>query len=252
MRTVVLALVLTAPVFAQATFEVVSVKPAGTAGHYGIGVANLPGGRIEGSSATVDYLIQLAFDLQPFQIAGAPRWAKEDRFDVMGKPPESSPLSQYKPASFKSPLLPEQRQMLQAVLADRFQLQSHWETKEGPIYLLVKNGKALKLLDSKDKNEYPWAGAVANGGPFADGVRGINESMANLAERISSVMGVPVIDRTGLEGSYDFSFRYVGDADADRGAIVMSSLQGLGLKLEAGKGPVRTLVIDRVEHPTAN
>jgi len=234
-------------------FEVVSIKPSTTEGHYGVGVFPYPGGRVEASSVPVDYLIQQAFDIQPFQISGEPRWAREERFDLMGKPPESSPLSKFNPASFKSPLQHEQRQMLRSALIDRFQLQYHWETKEGPVYLLVKNGKELHLQPAKNKDDYPWAGPVAGGLPFSDGIQGINETMANLAERISPILERPVIDRTGIEGSFDFKFRYPGDEpNPNIGSVILTSIQGLGLKLEPSRAPVKILVIDRIERPSAN
>jgi|ERR1017187_982131 uncharacterized protein (TIGR03435 family) len=234
-------------------FEVVSVKPSTALGHYGIGIFPYPGGRVEASFCPVDYLIQQAFDIQPFQISGEPRWAREERFDLVGKPPESSPLSKSNPASFKSPLKREQRQMLYSALVDRFQLQYHWQTKEGEVYLLVRNGKKLNLQPSENKDDYPWAGAVAGGPPFSDGIKGINETMANLAERISPVLGRPVIDQTGIEGSFDFQFRYPGDEpNSDVTSVILTSMQGLGLKLEPSRGPVKILVIERVERPSAN
>jgi len=233
-------------------FDVVSVKPSDPNRNYSIGLFTYPGGRVEATYVPVDYLIQQAFDIQPFQITGEPRWAREDRFDLVGKPPESSASSKSNPAISKLPPNPEQRQMLQAVLADRFGLHYHWETKEGEIYLLVKNGKELKLKPAKNKDDYPWAGGFS-GPPFSNGVRGVNESMANFAERLSGVLGRTVIDRTGIEGSFDFAFHYPGDeANPNTGAVILTSVQGLGLKLEPGKGPVKILVIDRVERPSGN
>jgi uncharacterized protein (TIGR03435 family) len=238
---------------AAPAFEVVSVKPSTTSGRYGIGIFPFPGGHVEASYCTADYLIQQAFYIQPFQVSGAPRWTREDRFDLQAKPPASSSSSKSNPTSFKSPLNAEQRQMLQAALADRFQLQYHWETKEGPIYLLVRTSKQPNLTPAKNKDDYPWAGSVAGGPPFSDGIRGMNETMAQLAERISPILDRPVIDRTGIEGSFDFQFRYRGDEpNPDIGAVIVTSVQGLGLKLETSRGPVKVLVIDRVEHPSAN
>jgi uncharacterized protein (TIGR03435 family) len=233
-------------------FEVVSVKPSDPNRRYSIGMFTYPGGRVEATYVPVDYLIQQAYDIQPFQISGEPRWAREERFDLVGKPPESSPSSKSNPAISKLPPNPEQRQMLQAALVDRFGLKYHWETKEGEIYLLVKSGKGLKLQPAKDKDDYPWAGGFS-GPPFSNGIQGINETMANLAERISPVLGRTVIDRTGIDGSFDFAFRYPGDeANPDIGAVILTSVQGLGLKLEPNRGPVKILAIDHLERPSAN
>jgi uncharacterized protein (TIGR03435 family) len=233
-------------------FEVVSVKPSTREGHYGIGIFPFAGGRVEASSCPVEYLIQEAFNIQPFQIAGAPRWTREEFFDLMGKPPEASPLSKYQPQSHKSPLVAEQRQMLQAALVDQFRLQYHWETREGPVYLLVKTGKELNMTRAKETGDFHWAGSVASGAPFSDGIAGENETMANLAERISPILGHMVIDQTGIEGVYDFKAPYPGDDRSDIGAVIIACLPQLGLKLQPSRGPVKTLVVDRVERPSAN
>jgi len=95
---------------------------------------------------------------------------------------------------------------------------------------------------------YPWIGAISG-----TGIAGINATMALLAERISPILERPVIDRTGIEGSFDFRFRYPGDEpNPNIGSVILTSVQGLGLKLEPSRAPVKILLIDRVEHPSAN
>jgi uncharacterized protein (TIGR03435 family) len=241
------------PAYAPA-FEVVSVKPSeAPARGLGIGLFTFPGGRVRASYCPLDYLMQQAFEIQPFQISGAPRWTREERFDFEGKPPASSPSSKSNPSNFKLPPNPEQRQMLQTALVDRFQLQYHWETKEGQVYLLVKTAKELNLQEAKNKDDYPWVGSVAGGALSGDGIAGINASMALLADRLSPYLGHTVIDRTGIQGSFDFKFRSLGDeSHPDIVATILTSVQGLGLKLETGRGPVKMLVVDRVERPSAN
>jgi uncharacterized protein (TIGR03435 family) len=147
----------------------------------------------------------------------------------------------------------EQRQMLQALLADRFQLKYHREEREGTVYFLTKTNKKLKLEPAKDKDAYPWAGAPQGGGFGANGVAGTNITMPELAARLSRVLERPVIDRTGLDGSYDFKYEYSSDdGGGDRTTSILMSMQALGLKMESGKGPVRTIVIDRAEKPAGN
>ena len=133
--TVVLAL-LPAAVFAQRVeFEVASIKPSVVqSGQYGIGFFSFPGGRVRANMVKLDYLIQIAFNLQPFQISGGPRWIHEDRFDLEAKPPATSKSAHANPRIFKLPPNDEQRQMLQALLKDRFQLKYHRESKDGPVY----------------------------------------------------------------------------------------------------------------------
>jgi uncharacterized protein (TIGR03435 family) len=235
------------------TFEVATVKPADLTGHVGIGLFTYPGGRVVANMCPLDYLIQQAFDLQPFQISGAPGWAHADLFNIEAKPPATSKSSKSNPNNPKLPPNPEQRQMLQALLVDRFGLKYNFETREGPVYLLVKTNRELKLSDAKDKEAYPWAGSVGGGAISGDGLAGTNINMTQLADRLSPYMGRPVIDQTGLTGSYDFKFGYHGDDRTnDLISTILTSVQALGLKLETGKGPVKTLVIQSVEKPSAN
>lgn len=239
------------PSTAMPEFEVASVKPAATR-EIG-GVHNYAGGRVEIRGCTLQYLIQQAYDVQPFQVSGGPGWMQTDRFDIDAKPPESSKLSKWIPATFKSPLNEEQRQMLQSLLADRFQVKYRRETREGPVYLLVKGNKPLKLTDSKDKNEYPWAGGLGGGAIMGDGLAGINDSMEDLARRLSPYLGRPVLNQSGISGSFDFRAEYSSvDARPDVITMILSTVQELGLKLESSKGPVETLAIEHAEKPSAN
>jgi uncharacterized protein (TIGR03435 family) len=89
---------------------------------------------------------------------------QEDRYDIDAKPPASSKSSKSMPPYAKAPPNEEQRQMLQSLLVERFGLNYHRETREGPVYLLLKGNKALKLVDAKEKNAYPWAGGIRGGG----------------------------------------------------------------------------------------
>ena len=235
-------------------FDVASVKPSGQGPHpLGRGLYVYAGGRIVASMCSLDYLVQQAFELQPFQISG-PRWIGEEYYDIEAKPPADSKAAQYNPRIFKLPPVPEQRLMLRALLIDRFHLVFHTEKKEGSVYLLVKTNKELKLKPAKDREDYPWVGnAAGKGAIYGDGIAGINATMALLAERITPYLGRPVIDRTGIEGAFDFKSAYpIGEDKPDIILSLLTSLQGLGLKLEASRTPVDTLVIDRVERPTAN
>lgn len=236
---------------APPTFEVASVKPS-TSGEMG-GVYTYPGGRVAFRGCTLQYLIEQAFYIQPFQISGGPGWMQNERYDIEAKPPASSKLSQSMPPYSKAPLNDEQRQMLQSLLVERFQLKYHRETRDGPVYLLVKGNKASKLVDSKDKNAYPWAGGLRGGMISGDGLAGINESMKDLAKRLSPYLGRPVLDRTGISGSFDFRSEYPSDdGRPDVITMILASVQEIGLKLEASKGQVDSIVIEQAEKPSAN
>jgi len=233
-------------------FEVASLKPSGPQSRT-IGIYTFPGGRITAENYTLAFLMEEAFSVQRFQILGGPRWIDEDRYDMVAKPPANSKSSKSTPPYPKAPPNDEQRQMLQTLLADRFQLKYHCETKESPVYLLVKSKKELRLLDAKNKDDYPWVGGIPGGAINGKGIAGINISMPLLALRLSRYLGRPVLDQTGLEGSFDFKFEYAtDDSQPDVISSIFTSIQGLGLKLEPAKGPVQTLVVDHAEKPSAN
>jgi len=234
-------------------FEVASVKLAGPAENaLGRGVLPFPGGRMAAYKCTLEKLIEEAFSLQPFQISGGPGWIHEDRYNIEANPPASSMLSKTTPSP-KAPLYDEQRQMLQTLLVDRFQLKYHHETKDGPVYLLIRGSKDLKLQDAKNKGDFHWAGSLEGAAISGDGLAGQNESMEDLANRLSPYLGHMVLDRTGLKGFYDFKYEYrTDDARPDVISSILASVQGLGLKLEASKGPVETMVIDHAERPSEN
>jgi uncharacterized protein (TIGR03435 family) len=256
MRSVVLLAFALAMARAQSgpAFEVVSVKPSAMQNNNtGIGLFTYPGGRIRANICGLDYLISEAFGIELFQLAGGPRWIHEDRFDIDAKPPANSQASKANPRNFKLPPNAEQRLMLQTLLTDRFRLRSHRETREGPVFLLSRANKKVLLQPTQDPNEYPWVGSVAGAAIARDGLKATNATMALLTARLSSYLERPVIDRTGLQGAFDFQYEFHSDDPApDVVTVIMASLQGLGLKLAAGKGPVETLVIDAVARPAAN
>lgn len=236
-------------------FEVASVRPSGPNqremnGHY-----TYPGGKVRCSGCRLEYLVMIAFDAQQFQISGGPAWmdlVSGDPFDIEAKPPESSSSARSNPASPKSALSEEQRQMLRALLADRFHLRFHRENKKGPVYILSRGTGELKLLPPKDSKAFPWAGGI-NGGWFVGGIRGQNISMPQLATRLSRFLKRPVLDQTGVTGSFDFEYPVGGDDnDADIQTFLLTSMKGIGLVLRPGEGSVETIIIDHAEKPSAN
>lgn len=260
-----LALIDTAALLAQAQsqgaeaklpgFEVASVRPSNPNQGEINGFYTYPGGRIVARSCNVLYLIMVAFNVQEFQISGGPDWivlTRGDRFDVQAKPPESSLSARWKTSSPKIYPGKEERQMLQALLADRFQFRFHRGTKEGAIFILARGSKELKLTPPKDTNSFPWAGGIS-GGWFAGGMRGENISMLQLAERLSGFLRRPVLDQTGIDGSFDFEFPTGTDEnDSDIPAFLVSAMKGIGLSLKPSRGPVETIFIDHIERPSPN
>ena len=236
-------------------FEVASVKPANPVGGRmeTNGFYTYPGGRIVCHGCTLEYLLEIAFDIQSFQLAGGPGWISSDRFEIEARPPATAKSVSSNPASPKAAPNAEQRQMLQTLLADRFQLKARRDIKQGPVYLLVKGSKPLRLEAPKVKSDFEWVGSPKGGMITGDGIAGESISMPVLATRLSRYLGAPVLDKTAISGQFDFRFDYVsGDDHPDVISAILASVQGIGLKLEASKGPVETIVIDHAEKPAEN
>jgi len=231
-------------------FEVATVKSPGPQDH-SIIQYNYPGGRIVISLYTFGQLLHEALGVQRFQVVGAPAWVDSDRFMIEAKPPASSKLSSFIPSNREAPLVEEQRQMLLALLIDRFQLKFHRESKEGAVYLLTK-GPLQPMFQPPQHPEYRMFFAGLGGGSGT--VSGGNATMEFIASQLSWSMGRPVIDRTGLTGPFDFRLEHVYDPDeeADPVTIAQRTVRALGLKLERSRGPVEMIVIDHLEKPSAN
>lgn len=151
--------------------------------------------------------------------------------------------------------------MVQTLLADRFQLRLHSETKELPIFVLVVAKNGPKLKESNPDDNRPMKGI--QGGPGE--LLGLGASIGSLAARLAVISSRSVIDHTGLVGRYDFKLQWTPESgqqprspderttDNPPGTSIFAALQEqLGLKLEARKGPVETLVIDYAARPSAN
>ena len=234
------------------SFEVATIKPANPNGGP-MGTYTYPGGKIFVGQSTLRMLVQTAFNLQAFQVSGGPAWAGNDAYDIVAVPSDSSASRQSRPVSRNAPLNDEQRKMLQTLLIDRFGLKFHREAKEGPVYILSRSNKKLQMEDSKDKDGLPYLLSLLKAGGVADGsMVGNNISMSLLATRLSKYLERPVIDQTGLKGSFDFDLPASDPSNHDVAAAIIDSLSRLGLKLKAGKGTLETIVIDSASKPTPN
>lgn len=257
---------------ASLTFEVASVKP-NKSGDQRTMIQMPPTGRFTATNIPLRFLLRQAYAVQDFQIVGGPNWLASDRFDIVAKPPDGMTG-------------PEQiRPMLRALLAERFKLVTHNETREMPIYSLVvarADGKlGPKLSDAKVDCEARLSAARRGGPPldfpapgqpiecgFMMGPGNMNVGgmpMLELARSLSPIVGRIVIDKTGLKGRYDFQMTYApegrgfgaGPVGADAPPVdpntpsLFTALQEqLGLKLESERGSVDVVVIDRVEQPS--
>ncbi len=253
MRTLALTLLATAALAQQSLprFEVASVKPPGPKDRFII-LFNYPGGMIRITNYTCEQLLEESLRVQRFQISGAPAWTDVDKFVIEAKPPASSELSTFKPSNPEAPLVDVQRQMLLALLIDRFQLKFHRESRESPVYLLRRGRKEPKLEPTKHPNERIFLAGLL-GGRNGGSVEGGNATMDFIAWQLSASLRRPVPDRTGLTGAFDFNLDHVYDPqEYDTVAIARRTARELGLKLENSRAPVETIVIDHVEKPAAN
>lgn len=241
-------------------FEAASIKPSPPmgAGMVRMGVQMMPGGRVSMSGVTAKFLIQQAYGVRDFQIAGGPDWMGSERYDITAKPEGAATPEQVKV-------------MIQALLADRFKLQFHRETKELPTYVLVvaKGGPKFHESEVVEGPDKPKGTRMSMNGRGQFNLE--RAPMAALANQLAQVLGRSVIDKTGLPGNYDFELKWtpdestpgmarmaVGDgppppSDAGAGTSIFTALQDeLGLKLESTKGPVEILVIERAQKASEN
>jgi uncharacterized protein (TIGR03435 family) len=231
------------------SFDVASVKP--WSGREVGGVHTFQGGRVALRGCTLLLLIQQAYAVQAFQVSGGPPWFDTVRYDIEAKPPAQSRSAQSRPTRSVDPLTDEQRQMLRSLLAVRFRLECRRLTTEGPIYLLARGVEKLRLEDAKDKTAYPWSGGLGHGMITGDGLLGVNESMTDLAWRLSRYLERPVIDRTGLSGSFDFRVeRPLDDPHPDVIRMIFTAVNELGLRLQPSRGPIDRIVVVHAGPPS--
>lgn len=188
-------------------------------------------------------LITSAYDIRYDQISGVPSWASSAHYDIVAKASGEGALNRK-----------EVQQMLQTLLAERFQLQFHRETKEMPVFALVlaKGGHKLKesAADAPGRNGTRTS-ATGMHMEYSHG------TMEGLASQLSHTAGRRVVDRTGLSGYWAFTFDWVpatrtSDPDSSAPSMFTAIQEQLGLKLEPAKAPFEMLVVDRVEKPSEN
>ena len=225
---------------APATFDVASVKPTQhgrDANGSSRSSADIPGpGRFVAENSSLDELIRFAWDLKEYQVVG-PAWLNDDSvcFDMEAKAPPETPHKQM-------------RLMLQALLAERFHLAVHRETRTLPIYELViaKGGPKLKPAESPGKG---WS--INSGG---GALNATNTPMSEFATYLSDSVDRPVLDKTGMQGEFDLTLTYdPQDRGGERPSIYAALQQQLGLRLQPAKAPLDVLVVDHVDRtPSAN
>lgn len=231
MRSILLITALSAAACAQSlVFEVAAVKPNHT-GNNPRTYPRLHNGTFRAEIASLRTLLVIAYGMIELRIDG-PDWLSAEKFDITAKAPEGVPDSELKP-------------LLQSLLKERFHLETHFETREVPIYQMVvsKGGSKLTLFDP----EHP---------PKPPAIRGQNTIMgastaSQIADSLSRAAGRPILDKTGLDGRFGWAIRYSSlAADANPGDapdLFVAIEQQLGLKLEPKKDALQILVIDHID-----
>lgn len=238
-RIVVLtAAVLVGPLHAQSptTFEVVSITP-NKSGAPGSETDTTPG-RVSVLNATPLSLLVRGLGVSAFQIVGAPDWVLTERYDVVATVPEGRVLNDQ-----------DRRPLFEKMLAERWQLRYHRETRNLRVYSLVKDGS--KLRQHTGPGEY--AMRVELTGPRRV-LRSTRGNMVRMAEILAGFVGSPVSNDTGLGGEYDFTLEWVQEAAAtDGGPTLFTALrEELGLRLVSAEKPTSVIVIDEIHRPSEN
>ncbi len=241
------------PAASLPSFEVATIKPIDPKSGGVVGFYSRPGGRVFIGYADVKMIMYYAFDIQQYQISGGPDWVGGERYNIEAIPPDTAQSRTAKQPSIAATPSAEQRLMLQSLLRDRFALQYHRETREGPVYLLTRGSGKLQLQEPKDKDSDARGAVMMKQGGIVDGEAfGENISMQALAKSLSSALRLPVLDQTGITGSWDFHLTPVDPENRDYNAAVFDAMHRLGLELKKGRGPVDEIVIDHIERPTEN
>jgi uncharacterized protein (TIGR03435 family) len=230
----------------QTEFEVASVKPAGQPVEP---LLSIRPGRLN-LTASLRQIIGVAYSMQRFRVLGGPGWLDTELFDIVAKAEDpGTPRDQI-------------RAMLQTLLAERFKLAVHRETKEIDLYSLVVAKSGPRLQEAPEEEKSDTKQSIGQAG-FQVTFRKMPVS-AGLVNFLANALGRPVVDNTGLKNFYDFKLEYTDprfQSPADGGAtqpidtapdIFAALQQQLGLKLEKVKGAGEVLVVDDAERASEN
>jgi len=192
------------------------------------------------SLSNLRQLLTWAWNMKDYQIVGAPGWTSQERFEIQATSGNASSVD-------------EKRLMLQKLLVDRFSLKVHRESKEIPVFLLVVGPGGPKLITAKEGGDPKRRGINIYAGILEARQGGLDD----FAEILTTNLDRPVLNRTNLTGSYDFTLTWDqpaeppnGSAWTPIGAVLFPLVRSLGLRLDSARAPVEILVVDSVERPT--
>jgi uncharacterized protein (TIGR03435 family) len=258
-RTVMLAAILilsTPPGYCQGlagapAFEAASIAPCkpGTPepGEEQMGMVQFtyPGGRFRAKATSLKFLLEWSYGILPSQHSEGPSWMENDRYDIVAKAEGNATDA-------------EMKRMTQTLLAERFKLRFHRESKEGPVLIISLGKTAPKLFPPKEGEKYSIRIE-----PQMDAKTGPDQRVASwhvvatrfsfgqLNETFSRQLERVIVNRTGMEGDFDFTLDFTPDESRpnplDPSIIIAAMRDQLGLAVKAQKAPVDFLVIDNAE-----
>jgi len=229
----------------DAAFDVASIKPAKPDAR-GYSIRPFPG-RLSAENVTLKLLIADAYHVYDFQISG-PKWIDSDRYDLEAKIAGDVPTSRT-----------QLRSMLQRLLADRFGLSVHRESKEMSVYMLEADKGDTKLQPARHPDRPVMFRVFQRRQITAE-----NAPLEHLTETLTWILGRPVLDRTGLEGSFDYKLEWSPDetqlrsqeappeTDGNVPSLAAALQQQVGLRLVSRKGPVDLIIVEKAERPREN
>ena len=240
------------PASPRFTFDAAAIRPMTYDDNARTHIANSPhNGSIKAVNVNLKALLEVAWDVPDTRMYGGPAWTETEKFDLNAG--SESKLNEQIAALSTEQGKQAKRQMLQALLADRFQLKVHTEMREMPIYALVV-AKGGAKLSTQGTSGATVPGLSSGRGRIA--VQAANDALAILAYELSWRLGRPVIDRTGLQGKYNLTLEWAEDGGTSAGTVgpsLFTAIQEqLGLRLESTRGPVQVLIIDHAERPSEN
>ena len=222
-------------------FEIASIRPFDRTGQPGHGSVAVSGPRVTFSGYTLSAMILYAYDMRSYQISGGPGWMGSDTYTIVAKAEGEATRD---PA--------EVRKMLQALLAERFSVKLHRETKEARVYLLLpaKTGPSLTPTAARRTTMQMGPGHLMMA----------KVTTSQMAAMLSSVLNRPVLDRSEITGEFDFTLDSpditmgrMQPLDEISGPSIFTAVQEqLGLKLDPSRGPIEALVIDSALKPQEN
>ena len=220
------------------SFDVVSLRPNTTGA--GRSIERTNSGHVMGENITAGAMIRHAFGVRASQVEGAPGWIDTDKYDLQATTGTTKDLNDI-----------ELRPYWESMLASRFRMRYHRETKEMQIYSLTVAKGGPRLTENTAGGDTDTR--VTNNAQHSS-LTTTHIALRAFASFLGGRLDRTVLDKTGLTGSYDVKLDWSPDLSEDTGsASIFTALQDqLGLKLESGKGPVEMIVIDNLERPTEN